>query len=407
VALRLILVVLVLPSSAWAQTFSHRGSAEALLIAYPQTTIQDDTRLIVDSLLRWEPSVKAGSWRFDAAFDARMDSHQMTRRTAEVTYWDRTIKRPALAVARLSTSWARGPLTVEIGKQFVRWGKTDILVPTDRFAPRDYLNVTEPQLLGITAARVTLANASDSLDIVVSPRLTPSRAPLLDQRWVFTPPAAGDLPLVDSGATYPRGTQYGARWNHIGRWLEHSLSFYRGFQHLPFFEGTFVAAPPHIDVRRRYAQLTSAGADVAIPVSLFAVKAEAAWFHSDTPGAGEYLLYVVQLERQSGEWLFIGGYAGEYEKEETTLLRFAPDRGLTRAFIGRASVTIDANRSLVFEGVIRQNADGFYGRVEYSHGLGGYWRAIVNASAFGGSEDDFLGRYARNSFARLTLRYSF
>jgi hypothetical protein len=403
----ILLLFLCPPSGAGAQTLSHRGYAEALFVAHPQTGIRDETRLIADSLVRWEPTVKAGSWRIDAAVDGRMDSHRMTERSVALTYWDRTIRRPALAVARLSASWARGPLTVEFGKQFVRWGKTDILVPTDRFAPRDYVNVSEPQFLGITAARMTLASASDSLDIVVSPRVTPSRAPLLDQRWVFTPPSVGDVPLVDTGAKYPSGVQSGVRWNHLGRRLEHSVSFYRGFHHLPWFEGTFVTAPPHIDVRRRYAQLTTAGADIAMPVAAFTIKAEAAWFHSDTPEAGEYLLYVVQLERQSGEWLFLGGYAGEYEKEETTLVRFAPDRGLARAFIGRASVTLDANRSLTFDGVLRQNAEGVYGRVEYSHGLGGHWRAIGNVSVFGGSEDDFLGRYQRNSFARLTLRYSF
>ena len=403
----LILLLLVSPSWASGQTFSHRGYGEVVFIAYPQTSVRDDTRLVVDSLFRWEPTVRAGSWHFDAALDARIDSHDMTQRSAEVTYWDRTIRRPALAVARLSASWARGPLTVELGKQFVRWGKTDILVPTDRFAPRDYLMVSEPQLLGITAARVTLANSSNSLDIVVAPRLTPSRSPLLDQRWVVTPPAVGDLPLVDAGAEYPSGAQAGVRWNHLGRRLEHSISVFRGFQHLPSFEGTFGATPPHVDVRRRYVQLTSIGADVAVPISVVTIKAEAAWFQSETPGAGEYLLYVVQLERQSGEWLFIGGYAGEYEKEPTTLFRFAPDTGLTRAFVGRASLTIDANRSLTFEGVVRQNAEGFYGRFEYAHGLGGHWRVIASLSAFGGSDDDFLGRYRRNSFARLTLRYSF
>lgn len=402
-----LLMLACTPSWTAAQTFSHRGYAEALCVAHPQPADRDRTRLIADSLVRWEPTIRLGAWRFDAALDARMDSHEMTQRSAEATFWDRTIRRPALAVSRLSASWARGPLTVEVGKQFIRWGKTDILVPTDRFAPRDYLNVIEPQLLGITAARLTLANSSDSLDIVFSPRLTPSRAPLLDQRWVFTPPSVTGIPLVDAGAAYPDGGQGGVRWNHLGRRLEHSVSVYRGFHHLPWFEGTVVPAPLHVEVRRRYAPLTSVGADVAVPLAVFTIKAEAAWLRGETPEAGEFGLYVVQLERQSGEWLFIGGYAGEYVTRETTAFRFAPDRGLARAFIGRASLTIDANRSISFEGVVRRNAEGFYGRVEYSHAVSGHWRAILSASGFGGSDDDFLGRYERNSFGRFTIRYSF
>jgi hypothetical protein len=403
----LVLVIgLLVPAPVAAQTFSHRGSAEVLGFVYPQRAVNDPTRLLADSLFRWEPAVRRGAWHFDAGVDARMDTDGMTERTGDVSYWDRTIQRPAIAISRLSVSWAHGPLTFEVGKQYVRWGKTDILVPTDRFAPRDYVNVVDTYLLGVTAARMTLRRGSHSLDFVVSPRLTPSRAPLLDQRWVVAPAEVGTIPLADSGAEYPVGTQSGIRWNYVGR-LEYSLSLYRGFNHLPWFEGTLVASPLHVDVRRRYSQLTGVGGDVAVPVMGFVIKAEAEWFHSETPGAGEYLLYVVQAERQSGEWLLIAGYAGEYERTETTLVRFAPDRGLARAFLGRASLTIDTTRALVFEGVVRQNAEGFYGRAEYSHGFGDHWRMFVNASVFGGSDEDFLGRYRRNSSARFTLRYSF
>lgn len=401
------LVLLVASAPAAAQTFTHRGYVQGLLTAYPQTTPTDDTRLVLDSFARWEPGVRAGSWRFDAALDARMDTHDMTRHSAEVTYWDRSIQRPALAIGRLSASWGRGPVTVELGKQFVRWGKTDILVPTDRFAPRDYLTVLDAELLGVTAARLTLASSSSSLDVVVTPRMTPSRAPLLDQRWVSLPPAAAQLSIVDAGSDFPDGVQAGARWNHVGRHFEHSISVFRGFDHLPTFSAAPTGVPLEIAITRRHAQLTSVGGDVAAPLRWFILKGEAAWLGSSTPGAGEYLLYVVQVERQSGEWLFIGGYAGEYETKAGTALRYGADRGLTRAFVGRASLTIDTNRSLVFESVARQNGDGFYGRAEYTQAFGGSWRVTATATAFAGDDDDFLGRQRRNSFARLALRYSF
>ena len=42
-----------------------------------------------------------------------------------------------------SATYTRGKLTVEAGKQFIRWGKTDVLNPTDRFAPRDFVNVVD------------------------------------------------------------------------------------------------------------------------------------------------------------------------------------------------------------------------------------------------------------------------
>lgn len=280
-ALLLFSALVLCAPPARAQTFSQRGMAEGMLFVYPQTAPRDETRLVADALFRYEPSLKAGRWRFDAALDARIDTHDMTEREFAVAFRDRTIRRPALAIARASASWARGPVTVEVGKQFLRWGKTDILVPTDRFAPRDYIGIVQPELLGVTAGRVTISNASDSLDVVATPRMTPSRTPLLDQRWAIVPPEATGLTLADAGAAYPRGGQVGVRWNHIGRRLEHSVSYFHGFNHLPFFAATVVPSPLHVQVERRYARMTSVGADVAAPLPWFTLKAESAWFDSD------------------------------------------------------------------------------------------------------------------------------
>jgi hypothetical protein len=137
------------------------------------------------------------------------------------------------------------------------------------------------------------------------------------------------------------------------------------------------------------------------------VKTEAAYFTSRTRTADEYFQYVIQLERQSGEWSFVGGYAGEHVTEKRTPLDFAPDRGLARAFLGRAGYTIDANRSVALEAAIRQNGEGVWVRAEYSQLLGQHWRATAAFSLIRGNEDDFLGQYRRNSHLSLAFRYSF
>ena len=76
----------------------------------------------------------------------------------------------------------------------------------------------------------------------------------------------------------------------------------------------------------------------------------------------EYVLYVLQLERQKGEWVFVGGYAGEAVTRSGSSRAFAPDRGLSRAFVARASYTLDPNRSVAFEGAVRQQGEGFYAK---------------------------------------------
>ena len=44
----------------------------------------------------------------------------------------------------------------------------------------------------------------------------------------------------------------------------------------------------------------------------------------------------MQLERQAGEWFFVGGYAGEAVTNRRSILNFSPERGFTKAFLGRA-----------------------------------------------------------------------
>jgi hypothetical protein len=83
-----------------------------------------------------------------------------------------------------------------------------------------------------------------------------------------------------------------------------------GFNHLPNIEAV-VDRPGTIDLMRLYPSMRSYGADAAMPTRWFTVKAEAAYSTSDTPRTDNFVLYVVQLERQSGEWVFVGGYAGE------------------------------------------------------------------------------------------------
>ena len=62
-------------------------------------------------------------------------------------------------------------------------------------------------------------------------------------------------------------------------------------------------------------------------------------------------------------------------------MTFAPDRGLTRSIVGRASYTIDPTRSLTFESAVRQNGDGVYAKAEYSQARGQHWRATVTGVA--------------------------
>jgi len=389
-----------------AQNFEQRGFFENRALVYPQTAPNDGGYLVNETLLRWDASVKTGSWfKLSGSFEAQTDSHRQTEREWRIDADDRSIQRPAFSVRQLSATLHKGKVTAEIGRQFIRWGKTDILIPTDRFAPRDYLgNVIDSDFLGVTAARVTISGVSDSLDLVWQPWFTPSRTPLLNQRWTVLPPEAAGVPIFDAGARYPGGSQYGVRWNHTGAGYEYSLCFFDGYNNLPLFDAKLDARG--VGLQRFYPNLRLYGGDAAVPLPWLTVKGEAAYFTTSTPGAEEYVLYVIQLERVVKEWSFVGGYAGEAVTQATgNPLAFAPDRGFARSFVGHAGLTIDVNRSLTVETAVR--AAGSFLRFEYSQALGQHWRVTPGAAWIRGDMTDFLGQYHRNSYLSLAVRYSF
>jgi len=394
---------------AAAQTISQRGFADARVTLFPQDAPPDETRAVIDLAAREELFVKPAAWlQLAAGIDLRQNSHDEVDESWRVDFSDRGTLRPAISVRRLAATFARGPVTIDVGKQFIRWGKTDIVTPTDRFAPRDFLNVINPEFLGVTGARGVVQSGAHTIDIVWT-RFTPSRIPLLNHRWA--PPPATLLPIVipieGFEAVMPDGSQLGARYSQIARGVEYSVSVFDGFNHLPNIGATAGQQPGGITLTREYPTMRSYGADIAVPTPWFTVKGEAAFSTSDTPATDEYVLYVIQLERLSGEWQFAGGYAGEVVTARRAVASFAPDRGLTRAIVARAGYTLDANRSVAFEGAVRQDGGGVYSKFEYSQARGQHWRATITGVVIAGSRDDFLGQYDRNSHLGVALRYSF
>jgi hypothetical protein len=382
-----------------AQNYTHRGFIENRATVYPQDAINGSTNVVGESQFRYEGFYRPSNFlQFSGAFDVRIDTHKQVARRISLSWFDRDRQRPIAAVRRLSALYHAGAVTLEVGKQFIRWGKTDILTPTDRFAPRDFLTVVDNDFLPVTAARLTYERRVNTIDIVWSPRLTPSRVPLLNDRWIVLP---SGVQVADGAPEYPGGPQVGVRWNRTGV-IEYSVSLYRGFNHLPALELTSAG------VGRLYSRMRMAGGDVTVPLTAFSLKAEAAHFSSPDELSDEYVQYVIQLERQSGEWFFAGGYAGEVlVSNGNGTGEFAPDRGLTRTVLGRTSYTIDSTRSIALEFALRQNANGFWTRFEYSHSFGVHWRITPTITVIRGDPTDFLGQYRRNSNGAIIVRYSF
>jgi hypothetical protein len=396
-------------------TVSQRGFVETTGTLYPRTTPTDDTRWVGEAMLRQEASWRPAPWlALTGAFDARAATDGRVDYSWTVDWKDRGQNRPALGVRSLSVAFNRRGFTLEAGKLFVRWGKADILNPTDRFAPRDFLEVVDNDFLGVTGVRATYERGADTLDLVWVPLFTPSRMPIPGSRWAsgstVNLPAANTVPIVDLGPIFPSRAQAGFRWNHVGAGVEYSLSYFDGFNNLPRIDYSANPALFRAEVRRIYAPMRMAGADVAWPLRWFTLKGETGYFWTTDSRADDYGIYVIQVERQQGEWLFVAGYAGEYVTRNRTVATvpvYDFDRGLANTFLGRVSYTIDPLSSVAFEGAVRHDASGGWFKAEYSRAAGQHWRATARADLLAGSPDDLFGRYRRNSSLRLTLRYSY
>jgi hypothetical protein len=406
---RSLVLLLVFAVPASAQEFTYRGFGQIQWTAYPQATPQDDERLAIEALFRIEPIYAPTDWlTLSGSFDARVDTLEQVEREWPVDVQDRGLQRPALSVRHARVTLRKGPFAVDLGKQFVRWGKADILNPTDRFAPRDFLEVTDDEFLAVIGARGQYERGSHSIDVVWVPTFTPSRTPLIGRRWAPLPPQSiFTTGFVDVDPQFPTRPQYGGRWNVLGPGFEFSLSYFDGFNHLPQFTAFPLSSRPLVALQRTYAPLRMGGADAAVPLRWFTVKGEIASLFTTSDEADDVVVYVVQLERQSGELSLVAGYAGESVIKRRSTFDFAPDRGLTRAFLGRAGYTIGATSDVSFEAAVRQNFDGVWLKGQYSKAIGAHWRATFAGVIIGGDEQDFIGQYQRNSHGLTTLRYSF
>jgi hypothetical protein len=114
-------LLLALAAPVLAQDFTQRGFFEARFTSFPQSAPNDSGHAVGEGLFRYEASYRlSAGWKLNGGVDARTDSHRQVDRAAHFSWWDRERSRPAFAVRRASALWHRGPVTMELGKQFVR-----------------------------------------------------------------------------------------------------------------------------------------------------------------------------------------------------------------------------------------------------------------------------------------------
>ncbi|HYP09710.1 MAG TPA: hypothetical protein VER03_26030 [Bryobacteraceae bacterium] len=410
------LAVCILASlSAFAETLEHSGFVDVSAYVFPQLQIGDRSRIVGDALFRYEAIYNPGPWlRVETGFDVRTDTHRQTERSLRISWRDRGLQRPAVTARTLSGTFRSGPLTVQLGKQLIRWGAADTVKPVDRFAPRDFLNPVESEVLPVTAARASLEfrGGTRRIELVATPQMTPSRLPLARQRWMPIPPGLPEYPEIrQPRARYPQRAQFGALWSHTRNRLEYSACFFDGFNYNPSLDVITVSVSPLVvEAVFKYSKLRMFGGDVVWAGRPFTIRAEGGYFQSTQQGnvrGDNYAFYVVQLERQQGAWSGVLAYAGQNVTRNAGEYLFDPDRALAGAILARSSHRLTPQSELRVEGAMDRQGVAALTRVEYSRSMTANWRTTVAFTWIHGDSSHLLGQYARNGYGRLTNRYSF
>ena len=174
---------------------------------------------------------------------------------------------------------------VRLGKQFIFWGKTDWINPTDNINPWDYKNISseiEDYRLPVTAIKTNWYLGPVTLEADWIPVFLPDRVPL--PTGVLQPgipeehvPAIVAAPPVLPAPTL--GHSQGAfRLLHSVWGIDYSLSFYSGFDHgfslISEREGNKIVLTPE------YKPLKVFGGDFQRTFGRWGIKGEGAYFRT-------------------------------------------------------------------------------------------------------------------------------
>lgn len=317
-------------------------------------------------------------------------------------------------------------LDVRLGQQFIFWGKTDWINPTDNINPWDFVNISaevEDYRLPVTAAKFNLYLGDVTLQAVLVPRFKAHRLPL------FTPDSMGGLPVWQAPTQLPKNEIKNAEiglkadfslWN-----VDYSLSYYRGYDKNPTVRMAFDPANHRFIQTISYARQHVFGAAFVTTFEHWAIKGEGAYFLTkDRDGKdiflqNPYLKYVLGVDfLPNNDWSlnfqFIQSILFKWDEnyERSTRQRLGmplstlPHR-FTQSFSSRVQYQIGDFTSLQLIGVYNLRDGDFFLLPILNYALCDGINVYGGATLFAGPSDSPFGRSKKYSRAFFEVKYSF
>lgn len=291
-------------------------------------------------------------------------------------------------------------LDLRLGKQFIFWGRTDWINPTDNITPWDYTNITaeiEDYRLAVNALRLNWYFGLSNLEIVFVPYFQPNRTGL------EIPGAQEELP-EQKPSNWQEGLRFSSGWGG----LNFSFSYWRGFDLFPS------VVPENKALKIKYYPQQVLGVDFDYAYGHFVFKGEGAYYRTqDSTGfdplvRNPFIYYVLGSDYNLSSEVTLN-----LQYVEKRVLKWQPgfmsphEKKVTRSVSARLAYKKEGYYSLQLIGVYNL-ADGDYFLLpifnyEIADGLNLY----AGATFFAGPENSPFGRNKDFSRAFLEIKYSF
>ena len=315
-----------------------------------------------------------------------------------------------------------GKLDVRAGRQIIAWGRADGVNPTDNLTGED-LTLLVPDdddcRLGTTAVRASYYLGDVSVTALWLPEFRGLKFP---------------FPAPPPGMTFERdvrdwpGDQWAVRVEQTGRAVDWSASYFDGRDLYPDLGLDLGLDRDTPRIRLTHHRVRVAGADMAANVGRFALRAEAAYVHTeDSSGVdpftkNPFVFVVVGGDRTFGEYFNLNV---QYLYRYILDFRALPD-GLSSTVASQQAI-LNSQTKRVQHGMsfraahkwLRETlevecaAAAFFGprgldiRPKISYALNDHWKLLVGAEIFRGESSSVFGLLRPNTATYVEARWSF
>ncbi len=173
-------------------------------------------------------------------------------------------------------------LDVRIGNQFIFWGKTDWVNPTDNINPWDFKNIAaeiEDYRIPVIAAKFDFYFWENfPIEFVWIPRFTPNKIP------IELPGKMGPFDVKIMPEALPnnnlKNSEFAVKISSQFAGIDYSISYFNGFDKFPsmFSKVDFTSANPSILFQCKYFRQSVFGFDFVTTFNQFALKGEGAYY---------------------------------------------------------------------------------------------------------------------------------